>query len=326
MIMMNNRFPWDSIPVPQADLKLLRVDDAHHHDFSWGRDSSGKLLLLLALPGMDTEELKKRKIELTGIKTDIRGLPEIGQVYFQLTLLTSENTDIFYTLCKDLVEKTRTVPDLSAALHLVYQRLERWRAFLSKASKSLLTRQEVQGLFAELSFLERCLDTKALTAQAAVEGWQGPLGAPHDFIFGSEAVEIKSVSGSSVDGVRISSERQLTTHLSSLYMHVVFLMQDIQCRSGLSLNGLVNRIREKLLGDVLSAFDGRLSDFGYIDIPEYDWPCFAVSQTRTYGIMDSFPRLTPDTIPQGISDVSYMVKFSSIEGYLIKDFNLGGKL
>lgn len=322
----NNRFPWDNIAIPQTDLKLIRVDDSHHHDFSWGKDSTGKSLLLLALPGVDAEELKRRKIELTGIKTDIRKLPDSGKLYFQLTLLTSENTDIFYTLCNDLIEKTRTAPDLSAALNLIHQRLERWRAFLSKASKSILTRQEIQGLFAELSFLEECMDKGHVTAQAAVEGWQGPLGAPHDFIFGPEAIEVKSIGGSFADGVRISNEGQLTTHLNALYLHVVFLMQDIQCKNGISLNTLVDRIQGKLSGDALTAFEGRLFEFGYIDIPDYDRPCFSISQVKTYEVTEGFPRLTPDNIPQGVAEVSYLVKFASIEEFLIKDFKPGGRL
>ena len=146
---MNRRFPWDSIATPQADLKLIRVDDNHHHDFSWGKDATGKLLLVLALPGADADDLRRRKIDLTGIKTDIRQLSDTGSLYFQLTLQSSENNDIFYTLCNDLIEQTRTVPDLNSALALLYQRLERWRAFLSKSNKSILTLQEIQGLFAD---------------------------------------------------------------------------------------------------------------------------------------------------------------------------------
>lgn len=323
---MNSRFPWDSIAVPQSDLKLIRVDDKHHHDFSWGKDASGKLLLVLALPGADAEELRKRKIELNGIKADIRQLAESGNIYFQLTLQSTDNTDIFHTLCNDIIEKTRTVPDLQIALALVYQRLERWRAFLSKTTKNILTLQEIQGLFAELFFLEECVDKKHVTAQAAVEGWQGPLGAPHDFIFGPEAVEIKSLSGSFADGVRISHEGQLTSHLNHLYMHVVFLVQDFDCNTGLSLNQLIQRIRAKLTGEVLVTFDSRLFEFGYIDIPDYDRPCFSVSQARTYEVLDGFPRLTPENIPQGISEVSYFIRFASIENFLIKDFKPGSSL
>lgn len=320
---MNRRFPWDSIATPKADLKLIRVDETHHHNFSWGKDASGKLLLVLALPGADADDLRKRKIELTGIKTDIRFLSDTDSLYFKLTLQASENTDIFYTLCNDLIEQTRTVPDLKSALSLLYKRLERWRTFLSKSNKSLLTLQEIQGLFAELSFLEECVDQKHVTAQAAVEGWQGPLGAPHDFIFGMEAVEIKSIGGSFSNGVWISNEGQLTSHLRHLFLRVVFLVQDFDCNTGASLNGLVRRLSAKLSSEVLYTLENRLSQFGYIDIPDYDRPCFAISQTRSYEVREGFPSLTPQNIPQGISEVSYFISFASIENFLIQDYKPG---
>jgi hypothetical protein len=319
-----NGFPWDNISIPQTDLKLIRVDDSHNLDFSWGKDSTGKCLLFLELPSEDAAELKRLKVELKGIKTDFRRLPDSGKMYFQLTLLTLENTDIFYTLCNDLIEKTRTASDHSAALVLIHQRLERWRAFLSKTSKNILTRQEVQGLFAELFFLEECMNKGHVTAHAAVEGWQGPLGAPHDFIFGSEAIEIKSICGSFADGVRISNEGQLTTHLKTLYLHVVFLVQDLECKNGLSLNTLVGKIQDKLAEDVRCTFEGKLFEFGYIDIPDYDRPYFSISRARTYEVSEGFPRLTPDNVPQGVTEVSYLVKFSSIEEFLLKDFTPGG--
>lgn len=323
---MNKHFPWDIIPLPQTELIMIRVDDTHPHDYSWGRNSNGNELLILPLPGLDEKNIWHRKLELSGIQTEICKLPDSGQLYFQLTLLTSASTDIFYILCKDVIEKTRKIPNLSEALNLVYQRLERWRAFLSKPGSKILSPQEVQGLFAELSFLEECIDKGSVSPQAAVEGWQGPLGAPHDFIFGHEAVEIKSVSGSFADGVRISSEGQLITHLNSLYLHVVFLMKDISENNGISLNSIVNKIRCKLSEEVLSIFEDRLFDFGYIDVFDYDRPWFSVTQTRTYGVIDGFPRLTPDNIPQGISEVSYFMNFGSIEKFLINDFKLRNKL
>ena len=324
--MTNNPFPWDSITVPQTDLKLMRVDDNHQHDFSWGKDTSGKLLLVLALPGADPEELLKRKIELNGIKTDILQVAQSNNIYFQLTLQSTDSTDIFHTLCNDIIHKTRKVPDLKAALALIYQRLEHWRAFLSKSAKKILSFKEIQGLFAELAFLEECVDKKYVTAQAAVEGWQGPLGAPHDFVFGPEAVEIKSLSGSFANGVRISNEGQLSSHLNYLYLHVILLVQDFECTTGLSLNQLVQRIRSKINGEVLTTLDICLIEFGYIDIPDYDRPCFSISQTRTYEILDGFPCLTPKNIPQGISEVSYFVSFASIEHFLIEDFKPGNYL
>jgi len=71
--------------------------------------------------------------------------------------------------------------------------------------------------------------------------------------------------------------------LNALYLYVIFLMQDIQGGSGISLNSLVDRIRGRLAGEVLAALDGRQFDF-----PDYGLPCFSVSQVRTYEVAESF--------------------------------------
>lgn len=324
--MMFSRLPWEAITSPATDLNLIRIDDTHPYDFSWGKDAAGKLLLVLKFRAANIDELKKRKLELTGIKTDIRRVPATEETYFQLSMQSAENADIFFTLCNDLIEQTRTVSNINAVLTLIYVRLECWRAFLSKAYRNLLSAQEVQGLFGELTFLEECIDNKHISIPAAIEGWQGPLGAPHDFIFGQSAVEIKSISGSHADSVRISSESQLTTYLETLHLRIVFLAQDTDCRTGLSLNGLIRQLREKILdNDLISTFDSRLFEVGYIDIPEYDFPCFSVAQIRTYEIRDGFPRITPDSLSAGISDVSYSISFSSITEYICDSFAPGGR-
>lgn len=315
------RLPWEAITSPVTDLNLIRIDDTHPHDFSWGKDAAGKLLLVLKFRTPNIDELKKRKLELSGIKTDIRMVPATEETFFQLALQSSENADIFYTLCNDLIEKTRTVANINEVLRLIYARLEVWRTFLSKATRNLLSAQEVQGLFGELKFLEECIDKKHISIQAAIEGWQGPLGAPHDFIFGQAAVEMKSIIGSHADSVRISSEFQLTTYLETLHLRIVFLALDTDCRTGLSLNGLIRQLRDKILdNDIISTFESRLSEGGYIDIPEYDFPCFSVAQIRTYHIRDGFPRITPDSLSAGISGVSYSISFSSIAEYICDSF------
>jgi len=65
------------------------------------------------------------------------------------------------------------------------------------------------------------------------------MGAPHDFIFGQTAVEIKYISGSYADSVKISTESQLTTHLETLHLRIVFLAVDMDCKTGLSLNDFI---------------------------------------------------------------------------------------
>lgn len=319
--MIYSHLPWDSIKSPASDINLLRIDATHPQDFSWGKDSAGRLLLVLKLPMNSEHDLSVRNIVLTGIKSDIFRIEATGEAYFQLALQSKDSADIFYTLCSDLIEKTRAITTAEAALSLVYSRLDRWRVLLSKTNPSLLSPQEIQGLFGELKFLEECIDDGRISTEAAIEGWQGPLGAPHDFIFDQAAIEIKSISGSSADSVRISSELQLTTHLITLHLRVIFLAQDADCNRGASLNTLVRELRDKIQAhDLVQFFDQRLSEIGYIDIPEYGYPCFSVMQNRTYHVREGFPRITPELLPGGISNVAYDISFSSIAGYICDSF------
>ena len=326
MTMTADRLPWEEIQTPTSEINRLRVDHSHPHDFFWGKDVSGNYLLVLRFDAALLDDIKIRKIVLTGITTDIRIVPDTADGVFLITLQNTENADIFFTLCEALVKKTRSVSDIHAAIAVIYSQLERWRTLLSSAKHNRLSAQEVQGLFGELQFLEECIDGQHVSIQASVEGWQGPIGAPHDFIFGQSAVEIKSISGSYADSVKISTESQLTTHLKTLHLRIVFLAVDTDCKTGLSLNDFIIRLTEKIENsDLVSTFEEKLTEVGYIDIPEYDFPCFSVVRTRTYEIRDGFPRITPESLAHGISDVSYCIALNGIAEYLCDSYIPGGR-
>lgn len=325
-MMTADHLPWEGIQTPTSEINRLRVDHSHPHDFFWGKDVSGHYLLVLRFDAVLLDNIKIRKIILTGITTDIRIVPDTADGVFLITLQNAENADIFFTLCDALVEKTRNIPNVHAAIAIIYAQLERWRTLLSKANRNRLSAQEIQGLFGELQFLEECIDGQHASVQAAIEGWEGPMGAPHDFIFGQSAVEIKSISGSYADSVKISTESQLTTHLETLHLRIVFLAVDMDCKAGLSLNDFIIRLKEKISdSDLVSTFEEKLAEAGYIDIPEYDFPCFSVVRTRTYEVRDGFPRITPESLAHGISDVSYCIAFSSIAEYVCDSFIPGGQ-
>ena len=324
-IMTADRLPWEEIQTPAIEINRLRIDSSHPHDFFWGKDISGHYLLVLRFDSALLYKIKVRKIDLTGITTDIRIVADTADGVFLITLQNAENADIFFTLCDALIKKTRSVPDVNAAIAIIYAQLERWRNLLSRQNRNRLSAQEIQGLFGELQFLEECIDGMHISIRAAIEGWQGPMGAPHDFIFGQSAVEIKSISGSYADSVKISTESQLTTHLETLHLRILFLAVDTDCKTGLSLNDFIIRLKEKITdGDLVSTFEERLVEVGYVDIPEYDFPCFSLVQTRTYEVRDGFPRITPELLTPGISDVSYCIAFSSIIGFICDSFIPGG--
>ncbi len=316
--MTTDMLPWEKIKIPKNNLGLLRVSPEHPHDFFWGRDTSGRYLLILKCSAFEIrEELKNRRMELSGVKIDIRLIPDTKETFFMVLLQRTENADIFLALCNDLIQKTEPIAETSTAIETMFSRLERWRVFLSRARKDILSERQVQGLFGELKFLKKCIEKYHVSPASAVEGWYGPIGGPHDFVLGQSAIEIKSTTESQSDSILISSENQLQTHLEHLYLHIFMLSRANDCMAGgISLNCIVRKLREKFTGEaLLDIFEERLLDAGYIDITDYDLPHFSVSETRTYEVSENFPRITPDMLPEGIKDVSYKINFSSISSY-----------
>lgn len=318
--------PWAGIEKLISGFSVVRVDSEHPHDFFWGKDTCGAFLLLLEIDEQNLEFLEDNAVDLKGVRTDIRFNHSTGEHFFILCLQNKEDADIFHRLCIDLIERTKDAEDQKAALNIIHIRLKRWRSFLSRKTSHLLTAQEVHGLYAELEFLYICL-SKTDEQRVVIEGWQGPHGGPHDYVLGDYAVEVKSVSDSQKNIVRISSENQLVTHLERLYLQVFFLAEFHDCSRGLSLNQMVDKVRSEIRDtDNKDLFDSRLYETGYIELKDYDTPCYSVTQQRTFEVLGEFPRITPDALSDGLTNVSYDLMLNSLEGYVCDfPFDGGGK-
>lgn len=313
---VDNNNPWVGIERPVSGFSVLRVDSNHPHDFFWGKDTQGTFLLLLKIDAQCKEPLEKKVIDLNGVKTDIRLNQSTGELFFILCLQNTEDADIFHRLCVDLIDRTRAIKEQNAALEIIHTRLKRWKTFLSRKSSHLLTAQEVQGLYAELEFLyARIAQTEKQIA--VIKGWQGPLGGPHDYVLGDYAVEIKSISGMQKDVVRITSENQLITHLDRLFLQVFFLAEFNDCRKGFSLNQLVDRVRDVIRdGDDRELFNSRLYEAGYMELKDYDTPCFTVTHQKSFEVREGFPRIIPEALTDGLANVSYDLNLNYLEGYV----------
>jgi hypothetical protein len=312
-----DNIPWNQIDCPSSGLKLIRIDASHPHDFFWGKNTAGDFLLLLQINEHLVDFLKNKTVELRGIKSDQTYHHSTSEYYFLLCLKQKEDADIFHRLCVDLIDRTREINQLEAALQIIDKRLNRWKIFLSRKKKALLSIQEIRGLFGELKFLSKSLDGST-SQHALIEGWRGPLDDPHDFVLGDIAVEIKSIGGSHKDKVRISSENQLNTHLEKLFLKIFFLSEFHDCGKGISLNKLVETVRSKFENiDDRDLFDGRLCDAGYIELKEYDMPCFMVIHEVSYEVVDEFPRITPESLPgMGLTNISYDLNLKMLENYI----------
>ena len=313
--------PWHDIEKPSADLKRKRVDN-NPLGFYWAKDMRGALLLILTLPNRHESLRSYRGVEFSDIKTDIRYVQNTDETYFAISLVNSEKADIFYHLCQDLVSRTEGISDPLAAFSRITARLKDWRALFER--NGILSVQEVQGLFAELTFLEECLINGVISVSDAAEAWAGPDKNAHDFIITDTAVEIKSITGSKEEKLNISSEHQLLTHLSRLYIRVYFLAKDNDGNTGVSLNqkvrNIINLIRDVNITDTLNR---KLARTGYLDIPAYDRPCFTVQKVQTYHVSEAFPKLTPYNLSSAISNVSYSVSFNHIQEFMTDSIATG---
>jgi hypothetical protein len=184
----------------------------------------------------------------------------------------------------------------------------------------------VRGLFGELHVL-RVLYQNTLTQSAAVAAWGGPEESHQDFIFANRAIEVKSLSGRERNTVRISSEDQLTSLAEELFLLTQRLSDMPDHPQALSLNEMVALIESELSeAEAIEQYTGKLADFGYAPLVEYDSPRFVVSGLQGYRVTDTFPRLIRSELPQGITRVSYDILIETIKPFACGEAELFRRL
>lgn len=308
--------PWSDIKKPLTGYNIIRVDPTHPHNFFWGKDVDESYLLLFEISKELAEAFENKVVDLKGVKTDITYHAAISEYFFILCLQNKKDADIFYRLCLDLVDRTREVLVKNVALEVINTRLKRWKSFLSGKKKYLLSDREVRGLFAELEFIHECIG-RSVDHLTILEGWQGPLDGPHDFVLGDFAVEVKSVTGSQKGQVRISSENQLITHLHKLFLHVTFLAEFHDCVKGISLNKQVEIVRDAIKEpEHREVFDSRLCETGYLELKDYDTPCYCITKHESFLVREGFPRIIPENLTDGIANVTYDLDLKSLDEYV----------
>jgi hypothetical protein len=306
--------PWERVPIPTTELTVVRVAGLRGVPIYWGRDTASQCLLIVELTGDHTEQLRSDGVTLNGVGVDMRLGDMPGRQRLVLTLARHVDTDLFQGLCETLVESLREVDDSATALAVTLTHLKRWKAFLS-GRRTTLSDEQVRGLFAELQMM-RSLYVERTTPPLAIDAWTGPDRVQQDFIFGDEAIEVKSLSGRERNSVRISSEDQLESLTSKLYLAVYRLSEMPDSDQALSLNDLVAQIEGELIdAGALEEFSRKLAAYGYAPLHDYDSPRFTVSAFTTYRVAEGFPRLVRSGIPSGISRLSYDIKLETIRPF-----------
>ena len=285
---------WSTIagnPVSKGVFRLL--DESHPLDLFAGFDPDNRRVLMLVTQHPPEELPATGAVEVTvNVRSD-------GGYAVLFRLARTELNELFGRLCQDLIDSTRTTKTENGAAAL-FQRLNRWRRLLEPGRVGL-SDSELRGLYGELWFLW----TVAIPvhgAMNAINGWNGPLGAPQDFQLGAGLVEVKAILPG-VHHVSISSAEQLESGDSSLQLAIVALHPSKET----SLPALIANIRQDLEASVggMAEFELRLAEAGYADRPEYELVQFAVDEIRFYPVRDAFPRIISSQISPGITRLTY---------------------
>lgn len=302
---------WQHVKEANA---FRRVSETHPLDLYVGLSTHMERTLLLRLDHEPPTLPLLRKLRITRQPLDH------GRWNLIFSVLNPSDNPLFNALCADLVEFTRTATASAHPDEVVLRRLSRWRTLLQGEGGGL-SDKELRGLAAELLVLQNVLIPRL--GPAAVSTWAGPLGAPQDFDLGDAFWEVKSTHSGSTQ-VTINSLEQLSTP-GRLFLVCVRLDQGRD--SGESVPDLVSAIANLLEPHAVFAetFAARLAAVGYESEEKYQTVRFHFNGLNFYEVDDGFPRIRPESVPSGVSDVSYKISLGAIQGWMTEVPLAGGR-
>lgn len=327
-IMTSQSNPWTDIPAaPAGQFSKRRVDPSVPHNLFWICDERERTGIILELgKKIPTAMLVNAKINIRDIDINVLDVEEEKTRVLAVILDDYKKRDVFSRLCFDLIDNTSKCDTDEDAFLAVCMRLKKWQSLLSSRRSGLLSRSEIQGLFAELYFIKETAESFSGMLSQLINCWEGPDYLQHDFIIGDKAIEIKSLSGKDKHRVPISSEDQLQSHLNDFFLCIYLLAETSSEKTGKSLNRLVAEIREYIEDtEILEIFEHKLATAGYLDISDYDIPYFSVTGRYEYRIKPDFPKIVPDMLPHGVDSVKYSVNLAAIEKFKEVIFTQAGE-
>jgi len=289
---------WNDVRAQRERPVFKRVDERHPYDLYLGVDVHESPVLML-LSHRSVEQLPSlRSLEVS------QNLRHDGKFAILISLSTPDLLHPFCSVCEDLIESLRNFIQPGGEALFLLNRLEKWRRLLETTRKGL-SQPQLLGLMGELLFLEQLV--ARIGPAPAITSWLGPRGAPQDFEAGGHLYEIK-VCPIGAHAVVISSLEQLHTANTPTTL-IVFSVGPSSSEEprAFTPNALVSRIRNSLTNHPLASsdFELKLADLGFDEAqPECDVPLIA-ERIRAFEVRDSFPCLTPVSVPGAIVAATY---------------------
>ncbi len=296
---------WTDIVKPKEGQYSFRlIKNMPFGNWSWFKDSDGRVGISLEI---HKAELKTEFKPSKYFSVSIIPLDGIGNV---LTVVCQdvEFYDVFEVLCNDLVDASKQAVSLQEVVVLLKSRLILW-ADMFKGLKGV-TRQEVYGLAAELSFLKIWLESQA---NKNLDVWVGPNGKSQDFISmtGANAVEVKA-SSNDLTSVRISSLEQLDFEGDLILAIFPIRSANDDSVSPLNLSALVTSIESMLPTNQIDIFRKKMAMIGLSLNHDVNAIHFVIGEPEYFDVRAGFPRIIKASVSSEIFNCSYDISLVSL--------------
>ncbi|HPI06690.1 MAG TPA: PD-(D/E)XK motif protein [Saprospiraceae bacterium] len=306
---------WQSLNKIDGKIKSLMIDGKCVPDLFIGLNPEFKRCLILKLPAefiADFQSSVKQNLAL-------ELFPE--SKWIVLTLLDEQFNDLFDDLIFSIYNKISNIADPSLYVSDFLQTYYKWSEFFQDNNSTLLSDEDIQGLFGELLVLNEMVRANSATEiNNILNNWKGPYDARHDFIGDEKNIEVKTKVVSSIY-IKISSEYQLQPDAGKeLELHVVSIIQN--SATGFTLKDLVLLIKSYVtskLGDYTIILT-TLSQKGLTarNLSDYDHLKFMpVSIQGFYVTNSAFPRLIRSELPDAINTVNYKLNLTELKNFII---------
>ena len=311
--------PWANITPPErtTNASARRVDPALRWDVFWALDADRRCLLMFQhAKGI---ELPARLPRLRGLQVHSHSQGTDSGDLLVIRLVDSEQRDLFYRLCTDVVAAIRMATTEAEAVGRFLARIWRWHRLLRTGLDGRLADEEQMGLLGELTVLRKHL-FPAVGVAHSVNGWTGPLGAPKDFQIGRVCVEAKTRHGAAAPHVLVSSEHQLdSTGTDALFLHVIEVtLATVETKGAVTIAEAVESVRSFIAQrDAASVdlFDERLSAVGFDRTDDYRDRYWITGVEHVFEVRQGFPRIIPSMFPGGVGNVRYSISLGECEPF-----------
>jgi len=247
--------------------------------------------------------------------------PPVAEV--ELVLSDSGHSDIFDRLIEDIIEKANEPADEKLGVARFLSRLAEWQQILMRLPSEALSNEQQQGLWGELWVLQQII-TPPQNLYDAITAWQGPTGSDQDFQLPGLAIEVKTSTANTLERISIASERQLHVP-NGIDLVLVAILLDRRPGHGKTLPGLVNEIRTQATDTGgTSRLNASLRLCGYDDAHDHQYKSvgYTVLKVQQFVVTPGFPRIVPDALESGVSDVRYSISQPACLPFSIGDHEL----